>query len=312
MRLSDTDVAAYPPSADRPNGDPRPRRTRPDPLLSADPLTKGPPPPAGPSSLTPRQPPRGEREPHREGVAFTLVGPGSAQAPAGQRERAPPRRLSSSSPSWPAPAPAGAHLRRAARRPFDALPQLHRRPQQEAAVPRRAGGRSAYLRLDFAVGIVFRWDGTDFSAVDRIDELAARYRIGSSARSRRRRGTSPAAPAAPPITSAAARPPPRYEATWRDMVFQIVRRARNVRHWELGNEPDIGTLHRPAVGLRPLGVARRRRHPRRPAQGDDRDRRVLAARPGAYIGDRLRDPAHPLIGRFDIANVHVRGHARGR
>ena len=33
-------------------------------------------------------------------------------------------------------------------------------------------------------------------------------------------------------------PAAEHEATWRDMVFQVVRRAPNVHAWELGNEPD--------------------------------------------------------------------------
>ena len=86
------------------------------------------------------------------------------------------------------------------------------------------------------------------------------------------------------------------------MVSQVVRRAHNVRHWELGNEPDdprafIGT---PADYVRWASLA---------ADG------IRAARPKARIAIggfiRLdRRYVGPLIGRFDIANVHVRGPLR--
>jgi len=49
--------------------------------------------------------------------------------------------------------------------------------QQEALFRATSEAGLKYLRMDFAIGLVFRWDGTDFSAVDRIDDLAARYRV---------------------------------------------------------------------------------------------------------------------------------------
>lgn len=178
--------------------------------------------------------------------------------------------------------------------------------QQEALFRAASQAGLQYLRLDFAVGMVFRWDGTDFSAVDRIDALAARYRV-------RVLGTITETPwyltdcaGVPFELLGRCAPAAEHEAAWRDMVSQIVRRARHVRHWELGNEPDqphtfIGTTSDYA---RWASLA---------ADG------IRAARPGAriaiggfsrldrsYIGDVLRDPAHPLAGRFDIANVHVR------
>ena len=101
-------------------------------------------------------------------------------------------------------------------------------------------------------------------------------------------------------------PAAEHEATWRDMVFQIVRRARNVRHWELGNEPDdpqtfIGAASDYArwASLAADGIRAARPKARIALGGFSRlDRR--------FIGAAMRDPAYPLAGRFDIANVHVR------
>ena len=52
---------------------------------------------------------------------------------------------------------------------------LNSTPAQQEALFRSASQAGLrYLRMDFAIGLVFRWDGTDFSAVDRVDELAAK------------------------------------------------------------------------------------------------------------------------------------------
>jgi hypothetical protein len=149
---------------------------------------------------------------------------------------------------------------------------------------------------------VFRWDGTDFTAVDRIDDLAARYRM-------RVLGVITETPwyiagcsGVPFELLGRCAPAPAEEATWRDMVSQVVRRARNVRHWELGNEPDDP---RAFIG----GPAEYARWASLAAEG------IRAARPKARIAIggfvRLdRRFVGPLIGRFDIANVHVRGPLR--
>jgi hypothetical protein len=178
--------------------------------------------------------------------------------------------------------------------------------QQEALFRAASEAGLRYLRLDFAVGIVFRWDGTDFSAVDRIDELAARYRM-------RVLGTITETPwhiagcaGVPFELLGRCAPAPEHEATWRDMVFQVVRRARNVRHWELGNEPDdprtfLGSAADYArwASLAVDGIRAARPDARIAIGGFSRLDRD-------YIGDVLHDPANPLIGRFDVANVHVR------
>ncbi len=178
--------------------------------------------------------------------------------------------------------------------------------QQEALFRAASEAGLTYLRLDFAVGIVFRWDGRDFSAVDRIDELAAKYRI-------RVLGTITETPwyiagcaGVPFELLGRCAPAAEHEATWRDMVSQIVLRAHNVRHWELGNEPDdprtfLGSASDYArwASLAADGIRAARPKARIVIAGFSRlDRR--------YIGEVLRDPAYPLMGRFDIANVHVR------
>jgi hypothetical protein len=174
--------------------------------------------------------------------------------------------------------------------------------QQEALFRSTAEAGLRYLRMDFAVGNVFRWDGTDFSGVDRVDALAARYRV-------RVLGVITETPwhisgcsGVPFELLGRCAPAPEHEATWRDMVAQVVRRAPNVRHWELGNEPDdprtfIGSS---ADYARWASLA---------ADG------IRAARPRARIaigGFKRLDHRYvaPLLGCFDIANVHVRGPLR--
>jgi hypothetical protein len=178
--------------------------------------------------------------------------------------------------------------------------------QQEAVFRAASVAGLRYLRMDLAVGNVFRWDGTDFSAVDRIGELAARYRM-------RVLGTITETPwhiagcAGVPFELLGRCAPAReHEATWRDMVFEVVRRARDIRHWELGNEPDdprtfIGSAGDYArwASLAVDGIRAARPDARIAIGGFSRLDRE-------YIGDVLHDPANPLIGRFDIANVHVR------
>jgi hypothetical protein len=174
--------------------------------------------------------------------------------------------------------------------------------QQEALFRSASEAGLRYLRMDFAIGNVFRWDGTDFSAVDRVDDLAAKYRI-------RVLGVITETPwylvgcsGVPFELLGRCAPAPEHEATWRDMVARVARRARNVRHWELGNEPDDPRtfLGSPADYVRWASLA---------ADG------IRSARPRARIAAggivRLdRRYVDPLLGRFDIANVHVRGPLR--
>ncbi len=166
----------------------------------------------------------------------------------------------------------------------------HTAVQHEALFRAASEARLRYLRMDFAVGIVFAGDRPDFSAVERVSALAGRYRL-------RVVGT---------ITDTPWHIA-QHERTWRDMVSEVVRHAPAVRHWELGNEPDngFGFAGTPADYARWATLA---------AQG------IRAAQPAAriivggfsrldrsYIAAALHDPANPLVGQIDVANVHLRG-----
>ena len=242
------------------------------------------------------------------GAPFTLMGPGSRRLRAGQRERAPPRRAPRRHRPGRRPAGRGgaAHVRRAAGRAFDALPQLHRRAAG-GAVPGGVGGRphvpAARLRGRHRLPL-----GRHGLLRRRPHRRACRQlpTCGSSARSRIRRGISPVAPACPSSCSAAARPPPstrRRGATWSSRSCGAPATSAT------GSSATSPTIRGPSSALPPTTPAGRRW----PPTG------IRAARPNAriaiggfsrldrrYIGDVLRDPAHPLLGRFDIANVHVR------
>ena len=166
----------------------------------------------------------------------------------------------------------------------------HTAVQHEALFRAASEARLRYLRMDFAVGIVFARDRPDFSAVVRVNALAVKYRL-------RVVGT---------ITD---RPwhIAQHDRTWRDMVSEVVRHAPAVRRWELGNEPDngFGFAGTPADYARWATLA---------AQG------IRAAQPAAtiavggfsrldrsYIAAALHDPANPLVEQIDVANVHLRG-----
>ena len=180
---------------------------------------------------------------------------------------------------------------------------LNSTPAQQEALFRSASTAGLkYLRMDFAIGLVFRRDGADFSAVDRVDELAARYRVRVLGVITETPAHITSCPEAPSELHGRCAPAPEHEATWRDMVSQVVRRARHVRHWELGNEPDDPRIFIGSASdyVRWASLA---------ADG------IRAARPKARIAIggfvRLdRRYVGPLIGRFDIANVHVRGPLR--
>ena len=180
---------------------------------------------------------------------------------------------------------------------------------QEAMFRAAAEAGVRYLRMDFAIGAVYQFGGTDFSGVDRVNALAARYGVKVL-------GVVTATPwyitQCPEPFEHLERCPPaaEHEDTWREMVYEVVRRAGNVRRWELGNEPDNGFGF---IG----GAAEYARWATLAAQA------VRAARPEsriaiggfsrldpAYIEAALHDPVNPLLGQIDIANVHVRGSLR--
>jgi hypothetical protein len=185
----------------------------------------------------------------------------------------------------------------------------HTAVQQEALIRAASEAGLRYVRMDFAVGIVFAQDHPDFSAVDRVNALAFRYRVrvvGTITDTPWHIAQCPAGQLAAPRTCA---PSPQHERTWRHMVSEIVRRAPAIRDWELGNEPDnaFGFAGTPADYARWATLA---------AQG------IRAAQPAAtivvggfsrldrsYIAAVLHDGANPLIEQIDVANVHLRGRA---
>jgi hypothetical protein len=178
--------------------------------------------------------------------------------------------------------------------------------QQRAMFAAAADAGVSSLRMAFAVGQVFPRGGRDFTAVDRVNALAAEYGVDVL-------GVLTTTPwyigdCAGADDRAAERcaPAARYEHRWRRMVARLARRASSVRWWELGNEPDgFGFAAGPHEYARWADLA---------AQG------IRAARPGATIvlgglahlneafaAQALHDPAHPLARVIDVANVHVRG-----
>jgi hypothetical protein len=185
----------------------------------------------------------------------------------------------------------------------------HTATQQEALIRAAAEAGVRYLRMDFAVGIVFARDRTDFSAIERINALAVRYRVRLVGTITETPWYIAECPAGRPLPPGKCAPAPQHEGAWRDMVAEVVRHAPAVRHWELGNEPDNGFGFAGTAGdyARWAAVA---------AQG------IRAAQPAAtiviggfsrldrrYIAAVLHDPASPLVGEIDVANVHLRGRA---
>ena len=183
--------------------------------------------------------------------------------------------------------------------------------EQEAAFATTAAAGLRYLRMDFAVGQVFPWGGEDFTAVDRVNALAAKYGVEVLGVVTTTPGYIAACPGGSTEHLDRCAPIPRYRGVWRRLVARLARRASNVRFWELGNEPDIGFgfIGPPADYASWAGLA---------AEG------IRAARPDAtiaiggfarvddaYIRASLHDAARPLIDRVDIANIHLRGTLRG-
>jgi hypothetical protein len=179
--------------------------------------------------------------------------------------------------------------------------------EQEAMFRATAEARVRFLRMDFAVGLVFPYGKPDFRAVERVDALAAAYDVEVL-------GVITSTPwyiAQCPDGSTdhleRCAPARRYGGTWRRMVARMARHAPHVRYWELGNEPDNGStfIGGPAEYARWAALA---------ADG------IRAARPAAviviggfahantgFISAALHDGAYPLLKRIDVANIHLRG-----
>jgi hypothetical protein len=178
---------------------------------------------------------------------------------------------------------------------------------QEAMFRASAEAEVRYLRMDFAVAIVFPWGEPDFTAVERVNALAAAYDIEVL-------GVITSTPwyiaeCADGSTDRLDRcgPAPGHERTWRRMVKRMVRHAPNVRHWELGNEPDNSSTF---IGG-PPEYARWASLAAAGVRAADPDAAIaiggLAHVNEAFVAAALHDRRYPLIDAVDIANVHVRG-----
>jgi hypothetical protein len=179
--------------------------------------------------------------------------------------------------------------------------------EQELAFRLTAAAGLRFLRMDFAAGQVFPRGGEDFTAVDRVNALAARYGVevlGVITSTPWYISVCPDGAVDPRCA-----PAPQHGATWRRMVAQIAQRASNVRFWELGNEPDIGFgfIGPPADYARWAGLAA---DGIRSARPDAHIAVAGFARDAGYILAALRDPTHPLIRTADIAGIHLRGTLR--
>jgi hypothetical protein len=182
--------------------------------------------------------------------------------------------------------------------------------EQETAFRATAAAGVRFMRMDFNLTQVYRFDGEDFSAVDRVNALSDRYGVEVLAVVI----TTPWYIAACPDGSTdhldRCAPAPEHEDTWRRMVARVAQRASSVRFWELGNEPDIGFgfIGPPADYARWAGIAAEAIRAARP------DAHIaisgFARLDASYITSALHDPAHPLIDRIDIASIHLRGSLR--
>jgi hypothetical protein len=189
-------------------------------------------------------------------------------------------------------------------------------PAQHKALFRAAfEARVRSIRLDFTMGAVYRFLAEpDFTAVDRVNALARRYRLQVDAVLT---GLPFWLADCPPGTAFMdlSKCPPRRdaEAEWSRMVTTVVRRSPAVRYWELGNEPDVPGgrffIGSPAAYARMAAVTARAVRAARSSAvvvlgGTSRlDRRFLRA--------VLHDASNPLAGEIDVASVHLRGRLAG-
>jgi hypothetical protein len=178
---------------------------------------------------------------------------------------------------------------------------------QEAMFRASAEAGVRYLRMDFATSIVFADGKPDFEPVERVNALAATYGIEVLGVITTTPWYIAACPGGRTDHLDRCGPARGNERTWRRMVKRIVRRAPDVRHWELGNEPDNGAsfIGGPAEYARWAALA---------ADG------IRAASPGAsialggparldatFLSAALHDSRYALIDRINVATVHLRG-----
>jgi hypothetical protein len=182
--------------------------------------------------------------------------------------------------------------------------------EQEAAFAATAAAGLRYLRMDFAVGVVFPWGPVDFTGVDRVNALAAKYGVEVLGVITTTPWYLAACPGGATDHLDRCAPRPRHRAVWRQLVARVVRRASNVRFWELGNEPDIGFgfIGSAADYATWAGLAAEGIRAARP------DATILiggfARLDAAYINAVLHNRKRPLIDRVDVANIHLRGSVR--
>jgi hypothetical protein len=178
--------------------------------------------------------------------------------------------------------------------------------QQEALFRATAEAGLRHLRMDFAIGIVFPGGGADFSAVERVDALAAAYGIEVLGVITTTPWRIAACPGGATEHLERCAPAARFERRWSRMVARVARRAPHVRLWELGNEPDgfgfLGDPHDYARWAATAAAGIRTAQP---------DARIaiggLAHLNEPFVAQALNDPTHPLLGVIDAANVHLRG-----
>ena len=187
--------------------------------------------------------------------------------------------------------------------------------EQRALFRAAHDARVSSIRLDYTMGAVFRFlDQPDFSAVDRVNALARRYRLHVVAVLT---GLPFWLADCPPGTAfedmSKCPPRPDAEAEWAGMVRAVVERSPAVSAWELGNEPDVPGgrffIGSPAAYARMAAVTARAIRAARPAAtvvlgGTSRlDRGFLRA--------VLRDARNPLAPLVDVAALHLRGPLAG-
>ena len=188
---------------------------------------------------------------------------------------------------------------------------LNSAPAQQRAMfiaARDAGVR--YLRMDITMAVTFgpASGAEDYTALRRVDALAAKYKVNVLGVIT---GLTWWLTACPPNTPAdrMAACPLRVgaEPEWSAMVAETVSNAPHIRHWELFNEPDLVWLYEwtPDQYAHIATVTADSIRAAQPAA-----KIVLGGASSldrSWIAAVLHDPDEPVIRIIDIANVHLRG-----
>jgi hypothetical protein len=177
------------------------------------------------------------------------------------------------------------------------------------AAARDAGVK--YLRMDITMGAIFGWGGRrDFSALTRIDRLAAQYHLTIDGVLTGPRGWMTDCPPGTTVERAETCPlRADQESAWFGMVTATVARAPHVRYWELFNEANNPWMYAwtPAQYARIATLTAGAIRSGRP------NAKVVLGGPSrldtVWLRSVMHDRANPLIGVIDVANVHLRGNA---